>query len=73
MLQQPKLMILCGLPASGKSTHADRLRKEGWSIVCPDDLRKVLHGEPFRPEAEPMVWASPRRWRQRSLPGVTTW
>ena len=48
------LHMMVGLPRSGKSTIA---RKMGFPIVEPDAIRKVLHGTPWRPEAEPMVWA----------------
>lgn len=45
---------MVGLPRSGKSTKALRL---GYPIVCPDALREVIHGTPFKPDMEPMVWA----------------
>jgi len=47
------LHMMVGLPRSGKSTVA---RKLGYPIVCPDAIRQALHGTPFRPQAEPMVW-----------------
>lgn len=43
-----------GLPRSGKSTWA---RSTGFPIVSPDAIRLSLHGKPFRPEAENLVWA----------------
>ena len=48
------LILLVGLPQSGKSTWA---RKQGLPIVNPDSIRMALHGRPFIREAEPMVWA----------------
>lgn len=48
------LVLTVGLPRSGKTTWA---RSMSLPIVCPDEIRRVLHGEAFRPETEPMVWA----------------
>ena len=40
-----KLLLLKGLPASGKSTYAKELLKEGnWVRSNKDDLRNLLHG-----------------------------
>src|SRR5579872_4606630 len=49
-----KIHIMVGLPRSGKSTKARQL---GYPIVNPDSIRLVLHGTPFRKEAEPLVWS----------------
>lgn len=51
-----KLAIMCGLPRSGKTTLAKDLKREGWIRVCPNDLRRELHGQPFVKEAESVVW-----------------
>jgi len=48
------LLVLVGLPRAGKSTLARRL---GFPVVCPDEIRLALHGQPYAPAAEPMVWA----------------
>lgn len=48
------LHLMVGLPRSGKSTEAKNL---GFPIVEPDAIRLALHGTPWRPEAEPMIWA----------------
>lgn len=54
-LGPPKtLIMMIGLPYSGKSTEA---KKRGYPMVCPDAIRVSLHGRKFIPEAEPMVWA----------------
>lgn len=39
-----KLLMLKGLPASGKSTYATELVKEGWTRVNKDELRLLMHG-----------------------------
>jgi predicted kinase len=38
-----KLLMLKGLPASGKSTYAKKLSDDGWVRVNKDDLRAMLH------------------------------
>lgn len=48
------LIMLMGLPRSGKSTRA---RAMGYPIVCPDAIRLALHGQVFIGLAEPFVWA----------------
>lgn len=40
MSKRPKLLMLKGLPASGKSTYAKELETQGWSRVNKDDIRK---------------------------------
>ena len=47
------LIMLMGLPRSGKSTWAQR---QGVPIVNPDAIRLALHGQAFIIEAEPIVW-----------------
>lgn len=49
-----KLIVLCGLPRSGKSTWA---KASGHPVVNPDAIRLALHGKAFNNAAEPMVWA----------------
>jgi predicted kinase len=49
-----QLIVLCGLPRSGKSTYARSLKIP---IVCPDAIRLSFHGQRFFPPAEPWVWA----------------
>jgi len=53
-IQTKKLIILIGLPKSGKTTHA---RKLGFPIVCPDAIRLATHGMRYWQPAERMVWA----------------
>jgi predicted kinase len=47
------LHLMVGLPRSGKSTFAQKL---GYPRVEPDAIRNALHGTPWRPNAEPIVW-----------------
>ena len=53
-----RLAIMCGLPKSGKTTYARGLQEAGWVRVCPDDVRRALHGRAHPPPAEPLVWAN---------------
>jgi len=54
------LILMVGLPRSGKSTTAFNLLQvtRGAAIVCPDQIRLALHGQRFVATAEPMVWAT---------------
>lgn len=58
MSGKPRLAIMCGLPKSGKSTYARGLQEAGWVRVCPDDIRRALHGRGHHRPAEPLVWAN---------------
>jgi len=51
---KPTLMLMAGLPYSGKSTLA---REMDAPIVNPDAIRVALHGQRYAQTAEPMVWA----------------
>lgn len=52
-----RLIMMVGLPRSGKTTRALKLAKKyGAPIVNPDSIRKVIHGENFRLASEPIVW-----------------
>lgn len=42
--RMPKLLILKGLPASGKSTLAKDLERKGWKVVEKDRIRKIVSG-----------------------------
>jgi predicted kinase len=47
------LLLICGLPRSGKSTYA---RNTGYPIVSPDAIRLAIHGQSFISQAEYLVW-----------------
>ncbi len=48
-----KLILMVGLPRSGKTTKA---RELGFPMVNPDSIRLSIHGERFIADAEPIVW-----------------
>lgn len=50
-----RLILLAGLPRSGKTTWATQNTTA--PIVNPDSIRLALHGQRFAPSAEPFVWA----------------
>ena len=51
------LLLMVGLPRSGKSTKAGELSVQfNAPIVNPDSIRVALHGQRFAPQAEPFVW-----------------
>ena len=55
------LIMMVGLPRSGKSTWArNMMESKGWPIVNPDSIRLSLHGQRFVASAEPFVWAIAR-------------
>lgn len=57
-MPKPTLVLMVGLPRSGKSTAACVMRQKGGVIVCIDDIRLSVHGQPrYEPIAEPLVWA----------------
>lgn len=48
-----KLIMMMGLPRSGKSTAA---KEYNVPIVNPDSIRLALHGQAWVAESEPVVW-----------------
>lgn len=54
-----RLILMVGLPRSGKTTRAlylaDALKAP---IANPDSVRLAIHGQPFIATAEPFVWAT---------------
>lgn len=51
------LILMMGLPYSGKSTKAAALSSAlSAPIVCPDAIRVAMHGYRYSPPAEPAVW-----------------
>jgi predicted kinase len=62
----PTLVIICGLPGSGKTTHARRLEREMPAVrLCPDEWMQALgidlHDEDRRDRVEQFQWAFARR------------
>ena len=38
------LVVLSGIPASGKTTYRKKFEKLDFDVVCPDDIREDLYG-----------------------------
>ena len=57
----PRLIIVCGLPGSGKTTHAIKLERALRAIrFCPDDWMQILeidlYDEKMRERIESLQW-----------------
>jgi predicted kinase len=53
------IVAMVGLPRSGKTMIINKLYKPmGFIVVCPDEMRHVIHGQDFIASAEPFIWAS---------------
>lgn len=51
------LILMVGLPRSGKTTKAWKLsERHSAPVVNPDSIHRVLHGTAYRDEANPIVW-----------------
>lgn len=50
----PTLYVMVGLPRSGKTTEALR---SGLPVVNADSIHTELHGQVYRAESNPLVWA----------------
>jgi len=56
-MSETQLIVMCGLPASGKSTCAKTICGKGrqYVVVCADEFRKVYTGKDFDAFAEHMI------------------
>jgi predicted kinase len=55
-MAKPKLLVLKGLPASGKSTYAKRLvAEQGYARTNKDTIRKEMFGEDYKRKDEKKV------------------
>lgn len=54
-MAKPKLLVLKGLPASGKSTYAKRMTEQGYIRINKDDLRESLFGGNYKRKDEKTI------------------
>lgn len=54
------MIVMMGLPRSGKSTWANNYVKKhkDWILICPDDIRITITGKRWYAPAEPVVWGT---------------
>ncbi|NJR62757.1 MAG: AAA family ATPase [Cyanobacteria bacterium CRU_2_1] len=62
----PTLVVICGLPGSGKTTHARRLEQEMSALrFCPDEWMQALeidlYDEGRRERIEQFQWMQAKR------------
>ena len=51
-----KVLLMVGLPRSGKSTWVKK-KSKNYVVVCPDRIRKLVFGHQFNRDSEDFVWA----------------
>jgi predicted kinase len=54
------LVIMCGLPRSGKSTYCDELKSHGFEVVELDKIRRELTGLDYLEDVEPVIFDEAR-------------
>lgn len=69
-----ELIVLCGLPGSGKSTYTRKKFGDTHVVICADEFRKIHTGRDFYPPAEcvinQMVRVTVEVLLRRSMPVV---
>jgi predicted kinase len=74
----PRLIIVCGLPGAGKTTHAQRLEKQLSAVrFCPDEWMDMLgidlYDEQRRAQIEALQWTLAQRLLQQGLTVIIEW
>jgi predicted kinase len=73
-----RLIVVCGLPGSGKTTHATRLEGERCAVrFSPDEwmdaLSLNLYDEEIRAKIEALQWSLAQRLLARGLTVIIEW
>jgi predicted kinase len=74
----PTLVVICGLPGSGKTTHARRLEQEMSAVrFCPDEWMEALgidlYNEDGRERVEQFQWLQAKRLLSLGQSVVIEW
>lgn len=56
MKPEPSLLLLVGLPGSGKSTVASKFAEMNCIVLCPDEFRQIVCGKEYFQPAEEFIW-----------------
>ena len=77
-LSGPRLIVVCGLPGSGKTTHATGIAAQFGAVrLCPDEwmaaLSIDLHDEGKRGKVEALQWALGQELLARCLVCSVEW
>lgn len=78
MANDARLVIVCGLPGSGKTTHARRLESRLEAIrFCPDEWMQALsldlYDEALRDKLETLQWSLGQQLLARGVPVIIEW
>jgi predicted kinase len=78
MAHHPTLVLVCGLPGAGKTTHARKLEAERNAIrFCPDEWMEALaidlYDETTRARIEALQWRLARQLLQRGVSAIIEW
>ena len=74
----PRLIIVCGLPGAGKTTHARRLKEELGAVrFCPDEWMQALsldlYDEARRAKIEALQWKLGQDLLVRGMTVIIEW
>ena len=47
-MKTPEIIILSGIPCSGKTTYRHPLEEEGYWVICRDDIRDMYWGRDYK-------------------------